>query len=312
MKKVVSTIFAVVVMATLATPVKADNSGVEGFVKRLYQCVLGRTADKNGLNYWMNVMKNGSTEVVLKVSTDGFFHSNEFLNKKLSNGEFVKVCYRTFLGREAEANGYNYWMGKLNTASRDEVIKGFAYSNEFANIMKSFGLGTTSTVASKQVTSATTSTTKTVTTVKVNVQKTTSATTNSTKQGNAGRLSIPSVNFEVPLYSTKNPNEYQKIVDDEDSALYTSFLGKKMIADHAHQGFRNMRNVAVGAKAYITVGNEVKELVCTAKYTNAVNNRNGISINGKDATTMNDGSLYMYTCNDSTGKSVTVTFWNFK
>ena len=58
MKKVVSTIFAVVVMATLATPVKADNSGVEGFVKRLYQCVLGRTADKNGLNYWMNVMKN--------------------------------------------------------------------------------------------------------------------------------------------------------------------------------------------------------------------------------------------------------------
>ena len=67
-------------------------------------------------------------------------HSNEFVNKKLSNTEFLKVLYRTFLGREAESGGMQFWLGKIYSGmSRDEVAAGFASSNEFRNIMSQFG-----------------------------------------------------------------------------------------------------------------------------------------------------------------------------
>ena len=80
-------------------------------------------------------------EEALKTASDGFFNSTEFLNKKTNQTEFVKICYRTFLDREAEAGGLNYWLNKLKSGmTRNEVLKGFAYSTEFSNIMASYGI----------------------------------------------------------------------------------------------------------------------------------------------------------------------------
>ncbi len=127
------------------TPVAIEgrdkNYGATLFVARLYTQALGRSYDVDGLNDWCNRIVN-RTWSVTDVSTTGFFHSREFLNKNLSNVEYVKVLYRTFLGREYDAAGLADWTGQLNSGakSRDEVLRGFSNSVEFANIMREYGL----------------------------------------------------------------------------------------------------------------------------------------------------------------------------
>ena len=70
-----------------------------------------------------------------------FFFAPEFTNKKLNNKEYVKVLYRTFMGREADQGGLNYWIDRLNKGeSRKSVLKAFAGCPEFKAIVKSFGL----------------------------------------------------------------------------------------------------------------------------------------------------------------------------
>ena len=75
------------------------------------------------------------------MASNGFFHSAEYLNKHTSNDQYVRTLYRTFLGREADQGGYNNWMNALNSGTtRDTVMRGFAYSKEFADIMVKYGI----------------------------------------------------------------------------------------------------------------------------------------------------------------------------
>lgn len=116
------------------------NFGLTTFIARLYTRALGRTYETAGLNDWCGRILAGSW-TVYDVSTKGFFHSTEFYNRNLSDDQYVKVLYRTFLDREYDRAGYDYWMNRLAAgASRDEVLAGFSNSREFAELMKSYGL----------------------------------------------------------------------------------------------------------------------------------------------------------------------------
>lgn len=125
------------------TEARDVNIGITEFVSRLYTQALGRSYDVGGLNNWCEELNtNPSRPNILTVSTSGFFHSQEFLNKNLNNEEFVKVLYRTFLGREYDEAGLADWVGQLDRGekNRDQVMEGFAYSPEFGNIMAQYGL----------------------------------------------------------------------------------------------------------------------------------------------------------------------------
>lgn len=116
------------------------NFGLTTFIARLYTRALGRTYETAGLNDWCGRILTGSW-TVYDVSTKGFFHSTEFYNRNLSDDQYVKVLYRTFLDREYDRAGYDDWMNRLAAgASRDEVLAGFSNSREFAELMKSYGL----------------------------------------------------------------------------------------------------------------------------------------------------------------------------
>lgn len=126
---------------TTALEGRDKNYGATLFVARLYTQALGRPYDIDGLNDWCNRIVSGSWSVT-DVSTTGFFESPEFRNKNLNNEEYVKVLYRTFLGREYDAAGLADWVGKLNSGvmDRTQVLRGFSDSPEFANIMREYGL----------------------------------------------------------------------------------------------------------------------------------------------------------------------------
>ena len=116
---------------------------ISQFIERLYTKALGRKSDPSGLEYWSNRITKAANQrqEAYVAATDGFFHSNEFLNRNMKNDEFIRILYRTFLNREAEPVGYGYWLGQLSAnKTRDEVIKGFAQSKEFNALLDSYGL----------------------------------------------------------------------------------------------------------------------------------------------------------------------------
>ena len=123
------------------TEPRDQNYGITAYVSRLYTKMQGRVYDVGGLNYWCNIiLKNPKKEALVQVAVDGFMHSNEFKAKNLSNTEFVKVMYRTFLDREAEPAGLQYWLNKLASGmTRENVAAGFAASDEFGAIMARYG-----------------------------------------------------------------------------------------------------------------------------------------------------------------------------
>ena len=106
---------------------------------RCYQEGLGRNPEQAGLEYWIDLLVK--KERTPSQVAFGFVFSAESFNMNLSDAEFVKMLYRLYLGREAEQNGLNHWVAKLSSGtSRQDLVSTFALSQEFSNIVKSFGL----------------------------------------------------------------------------------------------------------------------------------------------------------------------------
>ena len=117
----------------------SGDDGIREFVKRNYTEALGRYGEEAGIKYWTEKIKSGEMSP-LEVSMS-FFHSQEYLNKNLGNSEYVDTLYRTFLGREPDYEGKAYWISWLTFGiNRDEIMQGFAYSQEFHQIMARYGL----------------------------------------------------------------------------------------------------------------------------------------------------------------------------
>ena len=115
------------------------NEKVVAFATRLYTTCLGRNADQGGLDYWAGELAN--MRVTGTSAAHGFFFSTELLNKNISNDDYITRLYRTFMGREPDQGGFDYWMGKFAAgASREEVFQGFAQSREFGEICASYGI----------------------------------------------------------------------------------------------------------------------------------------------------------------------------
>ena len=117
----------------------AVETQVRNFVERLYTYILNRPADASGLQSWTEVLISGREQGV-KVA-QGFIQSPEFLKRNLSDTEYIKILYKTFLNREADAAGLKAWQNVLNDGlSRMHVFKGFAESDEFTRICQSYGI----------------------------------------------------------------------------------------------------------------------------------------------------------------------------
>lgn len=116
-----------------------QNEGVTSFVNRLYVKLLERQGEDEGIENWCKIIltKADTAENV----AHGFVFSQEFMNRNTSNEEFVKIMYRTFLGREYDQAGLEDWTGQLNRGvGREQVFWGFAGSGEFHNLMEEYGV----------------------------------------------------------------------------------------------------------------------------------------------------------------------------
>ncbi len=121
------------------TNIVDQNQQIARFVNRLYELVLGRRSDRTGLEDWTRVLAQQNQTAAHVV--EGFVKSPEFLEKNLSNEEYVRVLYRTLLDREADEVGLSEWVELLNQGyPKDHILKGFVESDEFTKLCAEYGI----------------------------------------------------------------------------------------------------------------------------------------------------------------------------
>jgi hypothetical protein len=112
---------------------------VAAFVTRFYHQFLSRDPDQSGLDDRVGSLVNGS-----KTGADvarGFVLSTEFVNNDTTNSQFLSILYTAFFNRDPDASGRNYWLTQLNGGtSREEVLNGFIYAQEFDNLYAGYGI----------------------------------------------------------------------------------------------------------------------------------------------------------------------------
>lgn len=122
-------------------PAEHIDGGVTAFVERLYTVAMDRTCDIGGRDYWVNsIIANGKTGADV---ARNFFFSAEFNNRaaSMTNEEFLRIVYRTFFDREADAGGLNYYLGRMsNGMTKGDVINAFINSQEWADLCLRFGI----------------------------------------------------------------------------------------------------------------------------------------------------------------------------
>lgn len=120
------------------TPTNKANN-IEAFVARFYKYILNREPDSKGLSEWTSNLKSGK-EQGAQVGV-GFIQSPEFIQRNLSNEQYIKVLYKTFFDREADSAGLNSWLSVMNEGlTRMQVYRGFAESNEFTKLCDNYGI----------------------------------------------------------------------------------------------------------------------------------------------------------------------------
>ncbi|MBL0722095.1 MAG: DUF4214 domain-containing protein [Sulfurovum sp.] len=106
--------------------------------QRFYNFILDRDSDINGFNMWSHYLETSSlASMAIK-----FFTGDEFKNRDLNNGEFINILYSSLLRRDADIEGFYYWVNELETYSitRNEIIGVFLNSKAFSNISALEGL----------------------------------------------------------------------------------------------------------------------------------------------------------------------------
>lgn len=112
---------------------------ISPFVDRFYLKCFNRPADGGGLSYWVpqleaGLLSGGDLAKQLIFST-------EFLNRNLTNDEYITIMYQAFFNRDPDAAGKAYWMSQFDSGlSRYYVLAGFINSQEFRKLCTAYGI----------------------------------------------------------------------------------------------------------------------------------------------------------------------------
>ena len=111
-----------------------DTVGTAGQAYRLYQAAFDRTPDVDGLGYWIRELDEGKGD--LAWMANNFIISEEFKStygspETVSDQQFLNLLYQNVLNRDADGDGFTYWMNELESGfARERVLASFSESIE--------------------------------------------------------------------------------------------------------------------------------------------------------------------------------------
>ena len=134
------------------------------------------------------------------------------------------------------------------------------------------------------------------------------------KYGDAGCLYIPDINILIPLYdkSGLSQKQSQALVDRADSAVLCRRYGGghcDYIADHAAQGFEVIKKCNLFTVAVIQTPDAAQCYQCVAVMPGTNTGSNLLTCTGQSLKKVKWADLCLYTCNDATGKNITMVFF---
>jgi len=119
-------------------PITRYEKTTTGFLNLLYNRILQRNPEEEGLNAWL--AQSGVTGSDLVQS----FIFGEECQARISgytDEQFITFLYKALLGRLPEADGLNAWLSRMaGGMTKEEVVSQFALSEEFVKICKEFGI----------------------------------------------------------------------------------------------------------------------------------------------------------------------------
>lgn len=106
-----------------------SNEWVSALIESYYQATLGRGADAQGMQNWLNTYRSGWTPARI---ASAFFASDEFYSRSGgTNRGWITELYRQILGRNPDSAGMQHWKDKADRGvSRLEIAMTFYQSVE--------------------------------------------------------------------------------------------------------------------------------------------------------------------------------------
>ena len=131
-----------IVALSLTMQQQVDTYGAtnNGFIEMLYDNVLGRVHEDEGLNGWEANLNNAMTGSQV---AHYFIFSAELAPtvNSLSDNDFIAFLYTTLLNRPHEPEGYAGWQEQMGLGmTREELVNHFVNSPEFAGICTLFNV----------------------------------------------------------------------------------------------------------------------------------------------------------------------------
>jgi hypothetical protein len=108
-------------------------------ISSLYEGVLGRSGEQQGIDYWKGQLQSGAT---LGQLAEAFVSSDEFAvaHAHQTDEQFVEALYQNVLGRVADVEGLENWLQNLSGGSmnRADVAENFIVSSELNELNQPF------------------------------------------------------------------------------------------------------------------------------------------------------------------------------
>jgi RHS repeat-associated protein len=115
----------------------AYSQSAEYFVRNFYQSGLGRQPNSSELQQGVSSLQaayaQGQSQMLTQARAvgDTVFNSSEYAARNRTNQEFVYDLYKTYLNREPDQGGWNFWTGQVAANGRAAVRNAFATCSEF-------------------------------------------------------------------------------------------------------------------------------------------------------------------------------------
>jgi hypothetical protein len=111
------------------------------YLQNFFYLTLLRSPYANEATYWNDILRSayaqGTQSLVLAVRELGqtLFESAEYAARGRSDHDYVYDLYKTYLYREPDQGGWDYWTSVVPTNGRANVRRGFDYSDELATLL---------------------------------------------------------------------------------------------------------------------------------------------------------------------------------
>jgi YD repeat-containing protein len=126
-----------------STSVTISTSSSDQYAVNFLQQGLGRSPSQDESNYWTDIMRSayaqGQSSMLLAMTEFGMtvFESAEYVGRGRSDHDYVYDLYKTYLRREPDDDGWNWWTVQASPQhmGRAQVRNAFESAGEYQNIV---------------------------------------------------------------------------------------------------------------------------------------------------------------------------------